>query len=80
MSYLERIRASNNADLTRQTPFLVAGERLGWLASDAVDSLTARHRDFSRTEGGVALSDGLDTVEARTALFGEIAAGLRSKA
>lgn len=76
MSYLDRIRACNNANLTRQTPFLVAGERLGWLAADAVDHLTTRRRDFLQTDRGMELSDGLATVEARTALFAEVASDL----
>ncbi len=79
MSYIDRIRACNNADLTRQTPFLVAGERLGWLAPDAVESLSAHSGLFTQTAHGVALSESLTAPDARTQAIAEVAAELAGK-
>ena len=73
MSYLDHIEACNNADLEKQSPFLVGGEQLGWLAPDAVENLTSNFRRFERTAEGVTLSDILDTPQGRSAAMANAA-------
>lgn len=42
MSYLDRIRACNNADLTLYRPLTFSGRRIGWLGPDARTALSGR--------------------------------------
>ncbi len=58
MSFLDHIRACNNADLSRFVPFFVAGNRIGWLRPDFASKLSAWPDVFKTGDDGVELAEG----------------------
>lgn len=67
MSFLDRIRECNNADLSRYRPFEVAGVEVGWVDDDFAAAL-AEHADvFEVSDRRVRLNPALDDFETRTA-------------
>ncbi len=66
MSFLDRIAACNNADLTRFLPFTVAGLHVGWIAPGFAGRLAAFPDVFAPGPAGVALAPHLDTPARRT--------------
>ncbi|NKB60351.1 MAG: DUF4743 domain-containing protein [Alphaproteobacteria bacterium] len=67
MSYLDHIRACNNADLSQFRPFCVAGQRLGWVGADFASRLTAWPDVFNVGTDGIELASRHDDFEARSA-------------
>ena len=76
MSYLDRIAACNNADLSVFLPFIVGGEILGWIHRDRAASLTDRFDSFAQDESGIVLDPALDTPQTRSAALAGVAAAL----
>lgn len=72
MSFLDRVRACNNADLSRFVPFSIGGIRVGYLYPDFAGRLADFPGVFAVTGQGVALADALDTPERRTAAVGGV--------
>ena len=67
MSFLDRIKACNNAEMGEFVPFTVAGEGLGWVMPETAARLAEGFPGFVRKGDGVALSADLDTADKRTA-------------
>lgn len=66
MSFLDHIRACNNADLARFRPFLVDGRRVGWLRRDFATQLAEWPSVFEAQGAAVALSDAYRDFDSRT--------------
>ena len=66
MSFLDRIRECNARDMSRFRPFVVAGQRVGWMKRPFLDELRAFPDLFAVGEDAVVLSPALATAEART--------------
>jgi len=79
LSFLDRIRVCNEREMGRFRPFVVAGERLGWLKPPFLDELRAFPKLFEISAEEVTLAPALSTPEARTAALGEALAALASK-
>lgn len=67
MSFLERIAACNRHDLSRYRPFLIDGQRLGWVRDDFAARLRPFADVFAVSTTAVSLADGLVGFEARSA-------------
>ncbi len=67
MSFLDRIAACNNADLTQLLPFTVADRQVGWTAPGFAERLAAFPDVFAVGPARVALAPRLDTPAKRTA-------------
>jgi 8-oxo-dGTP pyrophosphatase MutT (NUDIX family) len=68
MSFLDRIRACNNAaDLSAYRPFRVDGIRVGWVRHDFAVRLVPHGDAFRVTEDAVTLAPGLDDYAGRSA-------------
>lgn len=75
MSYLDHIRACNNADLSRFVPFIVAGQRVGWLRPEFVARLADWPDVFEIDDSRVAIASTLDDFASRsTAVEGPLRA------
>ena len=68
MSYLDRIRACNNAVLDTFLPLRIGGGRLGWIGRPFADILAEWPRLFVRAGDGIDLDPALTTAEAGTTL------------
>lgn len=66
MSFLDRIAACNNADLSRFVPFRAGGALVGHIHRDRVAELAPFTEVFVADAGGIALAPALDTAEKRT--------------
>jgi len=67
VSFPDRIRECNNAELSRYRPFEVAGAQVGWV-DDAFAAVLAEHPDvFELSTERVRLNPALDSFETRTA-------------
>lgn len=66
MSFLDRIAACNNADLTRLLPFTIADIHAGWVAPEFAERLAAFPDVFDVGAAKVALAPQLDTPARRT--------------
>jgi isopentenyldiphosphate isomerase len=76
MSFLERIRECNTRDMRRYRPFLVAGDRVGWVRDDMAAAI-APHRDVFRVAPeSVTLAPGLDDFASRSAAVDRVLRGL----
>ncbi|MFI4988581.1 MAG: DUF4743 domain-containing protein [Alphaproteobacteria bacterium] len=71
MSFLDRIRDCNRRDMAHFRPFIVAGERVGWLKPPFVHELSAFPALFAVSDERVVLSPALATAEERTKAFDE---------
>ena len=69
MSYLDRIAECNNHDPSHYRPFLVAGQRVGWLRQPFLDRLRDFPDVFSVDKTAVGLNPGLDSYETRSEAF-----------
>jgi len=67
MSYLDHIRACNNADLTRFRPFHVGDRRVGWLRPEFAARLSAWPDVFEVGSSAVSLSPAHSDFAARSA-------------
>ena len=67
MSFLDRIAACNNADLTPLLPFTIAGRQVGWVAPGFAERLVAFPDVFAVGGVTVALAPHLDTPARRSA-------------
>lgn len=76
MSFLDRIRACNEHDLSGYLALVVAGRRIGWVRRDRAEHLRQFPETFELSPDAVSLAKGLDTAEARTAAMAEAVAGL----
>ena len=66
MSFLDHIAACNDHDLSNFLPFVVVGERVGWVKRGFAARLTAYPQAFAVSGDGVSLASGLDDYDART--------------
>ena len=66
MSFLRHVRACNIADLSGFARFVVADEKVGWIAHDLVTKLASFGDVFVARNGAVVLNDVLTTPEDRT--------------
>lgn len=79
MSFLDRIRECNSHDLGNFRPFVVAGERVGWVRHAFAERL-ARFRDtFDVMREAVRLSDRLDSFETRSAALDAVVRALEAE-
>lgn len=76
MSFLDRIRECNDHDLTRYRPFTVGGTRLGWVGHAMAERLAEFAEIFDVTGAEVALANGLDDFDSRSAAIAEVLARL----
>jgi len=66
MSYLDHIRACNNADLSRFVPFLIDGQQVGWLRPEFVSKLSNWPEIFDVAGDVVSIMPALDAFESRS--------------
>ena len=71
MSFLDRIRECNVRDMAHFRPFVVAGERVGWIKQPFLDELRRFPKLFVIDAGAVTLDPALATPEDRSAAFAE---------
>jgi len=76
MGYLDRIAACNNADFTKFLPFLIGGERFGWIARAFLHSLAPWSDLFRVSDRTVTLDPGLAAPDDRTAALAEVGESL----
>jgi len=67
MSFLRHIAACNSHDMARYRPFIVAGQRVGWVRDDVRERLAALGGPFQADGGGIAVSDRYGHAADRTA-------------
>ncbi len=67
MSYLDRIKACNQHDLSQFAPFRVEGVQVGWLRPSFAKQLVRWPETFRVSSGAVDLAPGLQSFEARSA-------------
>ena len=66
MSFLDRIAACNNADLSRYRPFYVAGQRVGWVGEAVAERLRDFPELFTVLVDSATLNPDIDGFEARS--------------
>ena len=66
MSFLDRIAECNAHDLSHFRPFIVAGERVGWMRHALAERLATFDDIFTVKRDAVRLSDRLDDFKSRT--------------
>jgi len=66
MSFLDHITACNAHDLRNFRPFLVAGDRVGWIKHDFAALLAGHPAVFMVSDDAVSLAPGLDDYPTRT--------------
>lgn len=71
MSFLDRIRECNGRDMGRFRPFIVAGERVGWVKPPFVAELRRFPKLFSVRPDAVTLQPALASPEERTKALDE---------
>jgi len=76
MAFLDRIAACNNADYSGFVPFLIEGERFGWIARAFLDKLAPWPDLFRISDRTVVLDPGLAGPDARTAALGNVGEAL----
>lgn len=79
MSFLDHLDACNAHDPSRFRPFLVAGQRVGWVKTAFAVKLAAFPDVFTIDDDEVRLSDHLSTPEERTAALRRVIDGLASQ-
>lgn len=72
MSYLDRIADCNNHDPSRYRPFMVAGQRVGWLRRPFLDRLRDFPKVFIIEDEAVSLNPALDCFATRSQAFDEV--------
>ena len=76
MSYLDRIRACNNADLNGFIPLRVAGKGVGWVRKRFAEHLAAWPDVFQVSDQAVGLNPNLDGFADRTEAVAEVTGAL----
>jgi hypothetical protein len=79
MSLLERIEGCHRYDITQFRPFLVAGERLGFVRHDLAREFGRFPSVFTATELGLTVKDHLSQFDSRTAAIDTVARELQSR-
>lgn len=79
MSLLNHLDACNAHDLARYRPFLVAGQRVGWVRAPFAVTLAAFAEVFTVDDDQVRLSDRLTSPEERTAAVRRVVDGLAAQ-
>jgi isopentenyldiphosphate isomerase len=79
MSFLDRIRECNTHDLANFRPFLVAGQRMGWVRHAFADKLAAFGDTFDVTREAVRLSDRFGDFDARSAALDKVVRKLEAE-
>jgi hypothetical protein len=79
MSFLERVDECNGYDLQHFLPFLVDGERMGFVYREAVNQLMPFPEVFDLRQDAVHLHRNLSSYEARSAAVAEVAGYLADK-
>ncbi|MBS0526002.1 MAG: DUF4743 domain-containing protein [Proteobacteria bacterium] len=79
MSFLDRIAACNNADLSQFEPWYVGSVRAGFLHRDFLPMVAVRPDLFSHRDGGWHLEPSLDTPAKRTAAMHAFLLTLRER-
>jgi isopentenyldiphosphate isomerase len=79
MSFLDRIRECNTHDLANFRPFLVAGQRVGWVRYAFADTLAGFGDTFDVTGETVRLSDRFGDFDARSAALDEVVRKLEAE-
>ncbi|MBT6117118.1 MAG: DUF4743 domain-containing protein [Rhodospirillaceae bacterium] len=79
MAFLDRIRECNAHDIARFRPFIVAGQRIGWVRHDLAERLDGFDGVFAVAPDRVALRDEIGGFEARSAAMAEVLAVLRGE-
>jgi hypothetical protein len=77
MSFLHHLDACNAHDLAHFRPFLVAGQRVGWVKTAFAAKLSAFPDVFQVDNDEVRLSEHLASPEERTAALRRVIDGLR---
>lgn len=79
MSFLDRIRHCNNAEMGNYVPLSISGgQRVGWVRRDRVRKLLSYRDVFTRDGGdGLVLLDGISSVPGRTARLSTVLEALR---
>jgi len=72
MSFLDRVKACHGFSPHEFRPFVVAGQRVGWVLPGFADALRGHGDVFSIEEDAVRLSDRLTGFEARTRAVQEV--------
>ncbi len=76
MSYLDRIKACNNADLGGFIPLRVAGTGVGWIRKRFAEHLAAWPRVFLVSTRSVDMHPALDSFSSLTAAVAEVTRAL----
>ena len=79
MSFLDRVIACNQGDLSRYRPFRVADRPVGHIAAEFAERLAAYPTVFAVSAGSVGLVDALTTPAARTAAVARVLAELHAE-
>ncbi len=79
MSLLERIEACHRYDITRFKPFLVAGERLGFVRHDLAREFGRFPSVFTATDLALSVKDHLSQFDSRTAAIDTVARELQAR-
>ena len=79
MSLLERVEACHKYDITRFRPFLVAGERLGFVRHDLAREFGRFPSVFTTTDLALSVKDHLSQFDSRTAAIDTVARELQSR-
>lgn len=69
MAFIDHIAACNRHDLSKFLPFLIAGERVGWVRHDVARRLATFPEAFRTGRDQVHLHPALDTPESRAQAF-----------
>ncbi|MFN4282941.1 MAG: NUDIX hydrolase [Alphaproteobacteria bacterium] len=78
MAFLDHIRVCNEHDPARYLPFVVAGQRVGWVGRDFAGRLAAFPRVFAIGGAAVTMNPGLSDFDARSAAMREVTDALRA--
>ncbi len=79
MSFLDRIRECNSFDIGRYRPFMVAGERLGWVGHEFAERLAVLGEVFMVNNAAVALDPHLADFDSRSAAVAIVLARLNEE-
>lgn len=79
MSFLDRIRECNSHDLANFRPFVVAGQRVGWVRHAFAERLAGFSDTFDVVREAVRLSDRLGDFKARSAALDKVVRALEAE-
>jgi isopentenyldiphosphate isomerase len=79
MSFLDRIRECNTHDLGNFRPFIVAGERVGWVRHAFAERLSRFRDTFDVMREAVRLSDRLGDFKSRSEALDEVVRALEAE-